>query len=176
MEHRRSGILEPVYYGPRAQRQHYLKILLVAFHGCAVSPARLLSLALKVGHWRGQDRSAFSHTVYSRPVRCFQNSRCTTSSNCAHGSPVMPPGVHTLSPCGCGIHRAPVRDGNVQNKLKEKRDVRSAFLSFSAGTAGIVSGGCNATPPPRRHGDPCERCVLYRPFLISALSQPCVCK
>lgn len=44
-----------------------------------------------------------------------------------------------------------------RNKVN-KRDVRSASFSFSAGTAENVSGGCNATPPPRRHGNLCARC------------------
>ena len=61
------------------------------------SPARLLSLAVMVGHWRGAGPLCLlPHTVYSRPGRCFQNSRCTTSSNGAHGSPVMPPGTSAL--------------------------------------------------------------------------------
>ncbi len=82
-------------------------ILLKDTHGSLpwlpVSPARLLSLALNVGHWRGLDRSAFSHTVYSWPVRCFPNSRRSASSNRAHRTPVMPPGVSTLCPHDCGI-------------------------------------------------------------------------
>lgn len=50
-------------------------------------------------------------------------------------------------------------------------DIRSASFSFSAGTAETVSGGCNATPPPRRHGNLCARgaaaCLSVAPFFIS---------
>lgn len=36
-----------------------------------------------------------------------------------------------------------------------KKDMNCASLPFSAGTAETVSGGCNITPPPRRHGNVC---------------------
>lgn len=100
---------------------------------------------------KGAGPLGFSHTVYWRPVRCFQQSGAPSSKR-ARRSPVIPPGDSAL--VSLSHHTYVQRD--IKNGL-HRRDVVS-LPYISASTAETVSGGCTAAPPLCRHGN-METCV-----------------
>lgn len=137
---------------------------MVAFHGVRRSFSLLIASAgaRSFKGEGGQDRSAVSHTVYSRPVRCFPNSRRTSSSGRPHGSPLIPPwggsprclrttrGVQYMSSPGAMWATRTFSRGD---------DSSSAPLSFLLALQRTFPVGVNVAPPPRRQGNRCARCV-----------------
>lgn len=141
MEHCRSGILKPLYFGHRALQQDYLRILMVAFHGCGVASEAFIASTEGWSLKGAGPLCLHPHSLLSagavfptQSAHYFVKPRTRESSHatgCLHTVPARL--RHSKHICeGC----------YVRNKLN-RRDVRSAFFSFSAGTAETVSGGCN---------------------------------